>query len=728
MLRMDTVFYGLGRMCMLAVTFLLLVPVSSSAEALSKKDCSRTIQDPPFVSLAALYRQDLEASYLKGICQALKKHKHGPRVHVGKFPYGNEDTAFKELARLLKGKDTDIVLGPTDSGVFLRAIRELGETNTTAIVSPLVTADYDFNSKTLLFATNVSIKQRTQAMAHKLAKYGLRSVAVLHSDSKYGRETEAAFRERYLGQEPEARYRPLQYDTSNFAKEGPYLQIKQVLQDRPEGLGIFGTRSEIQVIANLLSEVNTSLTPYHPIMFTPIDFRPHYFGNDKLFSVSLEVSPQSDAQEVLIGDVEVLTHDTVILLLDQLSAGNIKTQKKAFHNRLVDVLSGLPQAGTKTITEMKFRQGHNDSSIRILSRNPSGALHPVISPTYLDLVKLKVSLLFDTRGWWVIGSLLVILIIPTILSILDLKSWFKGSWKELLGSLTVWGFITFNILVVGALYFYLAETGRVPYDSPITALVIAMAPTTLLKSTLFNTKTGKAIGLSTVYGKTMKWLNNQLMIKKYRSQQKIINILAYYNTLSNLKDKLAKVYANARPSEEKYRLTAQLQMDIDEAETHLDKRSVCARRLYETFKWEKLREFVPEEFDKNDPPDPDAMIDAAHQYVKALPLSEQNEIMKPVIEIAQQTLREKYEGEDINYPVEKQTRVFHCVQFLVQYCFYGKDHLVSAKLLPENWVERSLDSEGPNSSQKKKQEGDSKLADLVVQLTKRFVRKETNVK
>jgi hypothetical protein len=224
----------------------------------------------------------------------------------------------------------------------------------------------------------------------------------------------------------------------------------------------------------------------------------------------------------------------------------------------------------------------------------------------------------------------------------------------------------FNFFVVGALYFYLAETGRVPYDSPLTALIIAMGPTTLLKSTFFNTEAGKAIGLSSLYGKSMQWLNRQLMTKKYRAHQKYINILSYYNSLSGLRDELVQVYSNARSAEEKVRLTTQLEEDIFRAETLLEKRIVCARRLYEEFKWDELKEFIPAEYDKDDPQDPDVLIRYAVQHVRSLTQIEQDKVMEPIREQAKKLIDERYKGETVNFQSEKQNRVYHCVRFLVQ--------------------------------------------------------------
>ncbi|MGB0910503.1 MAG: ABC transporter substrate-binding protein [Nitrospirales bacterium] len=728
MTRTSKILHTFCRVGILGLTFLLLPEAFSLANELTSQECQLKTPDQPLVSLAALYRQDIELSYLKSICRALKKHKLGPSVTVNKFPYGNEESAFNILSNLLKDNSTDIILGPTDSGVFLRAIKDLGDQKSKIVVSPLVAANYDFNPRGFFFSTNVSINDRTLVLANTFAKYGLRSMAVLHSDTKFGHESEAAFREKFLLQDPKSQYRPLQYDARNFADKRPYLQIKQVLMDRPEGLGLFGTRSEIRAITELLSEMNTSLTPYRPIIFTPIDFRPQTFPDYTLYTVSLNGLSNHKTKAALVGDIELLTHDTTLILLDQLRTDSFKGQKKEFHNRLIDVLSGDIPPKTQTLTNMKFNTGRNESIIRILSRDPTGRLNFVTPPsTPIEMVNLKMNLLFDTRGWWMVVSLIVIVITPVILSYLDLKSWLRARWWECLLSPSVLPFYLFNVLVVGTLYVYLAETGRVPYDSPLTALVIAMGPTTFLKSTLFNTTTGKAIGLSNLYEKSIQSINRRLMKKKFRSQQKFTNILAYYNSLASLKDELAQLYSHARSDEEKEQLSARLVQDLNRAECHLEKRFVCARRLQDDFKWDNLDDFIPEEFAKPNPPNPYSMIKASVEHVRSLPPDERERIIQPHIEEAKIILERDYKNDKVNFPKDKHKNVFHCMRFLVQYGFYGRTMLMNAELLPKNWSEESAELENSDSMHGENRGKKLKLKNLVVHIKNKFSKEETNV-
>ncbi len=153
---------------------------------------------------------------------------------------------------------------------------------------------------------------------------------------------------------------------------------------------------------------------------------------------------------------------------------------------------------------------------------------------------------------------------------------------------------------------------------------------------------------------------------------------------------------------------------------------MCARHLFEEFRgFDNLKEFTPDEFSHDDPQDPDAMIKAAVQNVRALTQPEQELIMKPIIENAQKVLEDRYKGEKVNFPKDKRSKVYHCIRFLVQYGFYGKNHLVSAKLLPEKWGKETSESEKTNEPSIEIREGKSKLANLVIHLKKRLTKVKT---
>ena len=663
------------------------VSIPSFAEEESQVPCNEKTASAPDIHFAALYRKNLAKDYLKGICAAIESKKQLPSVFIEPVPYASEEEAFQKLKILIKTKHIDAIIGPTDTGVFLRAIKEFPRNQRVPVVSPLIEGNFKFRKSNFFFSANVTVNRRTRMLANFLSHFNLPKIMILHSDSQYGQKSEAAFRQAYLEQIPGADYRPLQYDSVSFTEKVPSHQIRQILSERPEGLGIFGTREEIKEIGKLLKEKNNSSTPYRPLIFTPTDFRPQNFTQYPIYSVSLETGDDRNPPPDLNGDVAVLAHDTTVLLLKALLQTNgQKTSKNQFHQKLINTLSGGSSRPTETLTEMKFQNGHSYSSTHIVYRDQTGEVSAVSFPEWWESITRKYVLVYETRGLWVVASLVIVLFIPLLVSFFDLNSWLKVGPTDLLFSrsslcLTSWLFIAFNICVVSALYLYLTETGRVPYDSPLTAMIIAMGPTTFLKSTLFKTKTGKAIGLASIYDKSMARLNEQLMGERYENQQKFINILAFYNTLEALKESLVYRYSHARTKAEKEKLIKELNEAIANEDYHLAKRTVCARKLFEEVGWEKLDALVPESFKSENPQDPYLMILEAEKYVQSQWKEVREKILVKVY--AQiENIRERYEGEEINWPEEKEKRVFYCIRFLVQYGFYERKHLIELNLLP----------------------------------------------
>ena len=664
--------------------------VPSFAKEEPKDFCNEETASASDIQFAALYRKNLEEGYKRGICAALESKEQVPSVFIEPFPYASEEEAFKKLKALIGSEHIDAIIGPTDTGVFLRAMKEFPKNQSVPVVSPLIEGNFKFQKSNYFFSANVTVNRRTRMLANFLSHFNLPKIMILHSDSQYGQKSEAAFRQAYLEQIPGADYRPLQYDSVSFTEKVPSHQIRQILSERPEGLGIFGTREEMKEIGKLLKEKNNSSTPYRPLIFTPTDFRPKDFTQYPVYSVSLGTLEDRSPPPDVNGDVAVLAHDTTVLLLNALPQTNAqKTSPKQFHENLLNTFSGGSSRNGKTLTEMKFQNGHSYSRTHIVYRDQAGEVSTVAFPQWWESITKKYILIFETRGWWVVASLVIILVIPFLVSFFDLNSWLKVGPADLLFSrtslcLTSWMFIAFNVCVVLVLYVYLTETGRVPYDSPLTAMIIAMGPTTFLKSTLFKTKTGKAIGLASIYDKSMAKLNEQLMGERYESQQKFINILAFYNTLEALQESLVYRYSHARTKVEKEKLIKELNEAIENEEYYLEKRTVCARKLFEEVGWKKLEALVPESFRSEDPQDPYLMILEAEKYVQAQWKEDRDKILEKVY--AQiQNIRERYEGEEMNLPEEKmEKRVFYCIRFLVQYGFYERKHLIALNLLPDS--------------------------------------------
>lgn len=62
----------------------------------------RVSNEEPALTLAPLYRKNIEEPYLKGICGVLKEPPRGSSVTINEMPYRNEDTAFDRLKEILR--------------------------------------------------------------------------------------------------------------------------------------------------------------------------------------------------------------------------------------------------------------------------------------------------------------------------------------------------------------------------------------------------------------------------------------------------------------------------------------------------------------------------------------------------------------------------------------------------------------------------------------------------
>ena len=112
--------------------------------------------------------------------------------------YTDYDAGLDTLQNSLRSGHVDVLLGPTESDLFIRAIEEEPTLSEKAIpiVSPLVTAGADKKSE-WLFRTNVSVSERAQVMFDFLRKYWIRSIAVLYANTAFGRQAEENFRGEY---------------------------------------------------------------------------------------------------------------------------------------------------------------------------------------------------------------------------------------------------------------------------------------------------------------------------------------------------------------------------------------------------------------------------------------------------------------------------------------------------------------------------------------------------
>ncbi len=579
------------------------------------------------VRIGVLYKKDVAASYLKGIKDALDDAAMGDSVDIEEYLYRDEKDGLRKLTKWIRDKEgVDIVIGPTDSSTFSKALelRDDLETHEVPVISPLVTATGENQPDGWFFRMNIDVGRRVNRIYDYLNKYMIRSIAVLYADTAFGRKAEAAFREN-LNETQEHSYQALQFES--LAKIRPALA--QILKSRPEALGVFGSNTDIRGIHEELRSMNSWGTPYKPLLFTIMDARGT--GVEGIHFVSSLESYRTDpaaagGEEQVAGadgtggaedEFEALAYDTTAFVLSKIKEAKRRSRgdfnPKVFRREFAALLRNpADEPGRKT--GMVFDMYENTAKPKIFRL---GKEQPVKVTTddvvsWRDKVNKKWELLKGRYGWWPAFNILLLIVVVGLVSLSDLRRWYSGNGPESSHRRTCayyFAFVSIHVLLVLGIYLYLAETGKVRYDSILTALIIAIAPTAFIRTTLFVTPGGREIGLVQLYDRFLLWFNDKVMVTKFLSEEKYVNIIAYHNSLADLKGELELLYQSAKSMDQRFRLQTALQEELQEVELHIEKRKVCARRLLRRLGWEQLkqRRFVPPQFAEN-PVDPRAII------------------------------------------------------------------------------------------------------------------------
>jgi hypothetical protein len=673
----------------LACLVVLLCSVCISVSAQDKGN----VNPKEKVRLVALCKNDVADSYRAGVDSALSKTGMKDSVEVEHRVYYNERQGLEWLIESIEADTVDIVLGPTDSGIFTRALerREELEAHTTLVVSPLVTAAAENQPDGWFFLTNVDVCRRVEAIHDYLNKCLIRSIAILYADTEFGRRAEETLKNE-LRENQRKNYQPIPFKSLAEARFG----LREVLDRRPEAVGIFGSNEDIKRIYNYLQCMNHAGISYKPFLFTIMDARKSADDVDDLFFVSVAKcdSPFTVKTAEKGDEVQCLAYDTGVLLLNELK--NMPPgpfDRQHFRDRFSALLRGpLEEPGPKT--QMTFNKHRNSSPPRVFHLL-DGDVYPVKLAQVVhwpQKLSIKWELIKRRYGFWPMVNLVLLALVVVGVSVSDLSRWYgKGVGRALRG-FYFYLFLGVNIALVFALYFFLAETGRIRYDSVITTLIIAFTPSVLLRATFFETPTGKAIGLAKLYDRFLLWINDKLMMSKYRSQAGILNLIAYRNSVFDMKNQLLQIYQHARNKSQGKRLQAELKEELEKAESLLERRYVCARHLLGRLDLEELKGkgFVPDNFDPKKTKDPQKIIRESVRYCVGNPDKEKtvNELIVNRLAEARgncPTWAEKAEKEyndELESTGSAQGKLHVRVRFLYVQLGYGEDDLRGAFLLP----------------------------------------------
>ena len=643
--------------------------------------------------------------HLQGVRDALAGHPLEDEVEIVPLPYLSDRAGDELLAESIDGGHFDLILGPTDSGPFVAAASlqaDRGERNV-PVISSLVTADVPNDPEGWFFRTNAGVRRRSAAVYDHLNQHWVRSLAVLHADTEFGRQAADAFRAN-LSEPQRGLLIELPFDPPNVRRE-----VRQVLDARPEAVGVLGGREDVVACYRALANMNESGTPFSPMLFTIIDLREVQGDVDGFFFASV-VRP--DAEEPAGGgapwdDVRALSYDTTRLVLDELVHVRLRPfDKVAFRDRFANLLAG---AGGRPdlVSDMRFASMESSASLT-LYRLASGGVEAVdAAPTsFVAKVLAKLALQANRFGLWPIGVLLTILVTVTVMSVHDLYRWYGGRvrqlvWRRWVPSRHFVALVALQAGVAILLYLFLGETGRIRYDSLVNGFIIALAPSPLLRAN-FGRIGGRELGFADAYDRLLKNLTGGLLRRRYRNFENSKLILAYYNTLGFLRGQLMAVYRALPNRDEGQRLLQELENDLAATALPIERRKLCAERLMQLRTWDDLRSMgcVPREL-RAAADNVEAMI---HECVRHCLGDERrtgtlHALVKSHLDRSTDAVRAHYEGKgaEAGGYVEKQREageeeaaqitasretLYIDVQFLVMHFGFDRSRLEAEGLLP----------------------------------------------
>lgn len=555
-----------------------------------------------------------------GIKEALGKVEY---INLESHYYSNSSDGFEQMKNLIDQPEpgVDIILGPTESDIFVQAVsveEELSK-NKIPVISGLVTANVGNRSDGWFFRTNVDVSHRVQIIFDFLNKFWIGKMAVIYADTEFGRRAERAFRGELKTIEKESRLSSLLYSDPPH----PRKQLAIIFKNRPEAVGLFCEREDIETIYQQFKTMNNSIAPYNPVFFTILDINRLADSVDDFYFVSLVRKEYLNQEYKSLGDVEVkaLGYDLGLLVIKVLNDINYKKKlstnkfdeesRLEFRKQLVTHMMNRNLKESKT--EMKFNDLENVTKLRVYHlKNKKVIAKPI--PEFIGPFKkiyYRFNLIFSVYGVFVLTVILiVILIIAFSINRMEIKRVFPEKHVKIFKTATTYLYIGTHVFIVLALYIFLCESGRIRYNDILMAIIISLTPTAMLKTTFFETKYGRTMGLEDIYKGWMEKIELKIMESRYVRLEALTNVIAYSNSLNSIRNSLHQIFRQHPSPAQRAKLIQKMEDDIEREPDYLKKRKVGARFLIRQFDRERLKAegFVPNDWDYENSHDPRLIV------------------------------------------------------------------------------------------------------------------------
>jgi len=593
------------------------------------------LEKDPDVFRIGIIRKNSETGrrFKKGIEDALaQKEISDTMTLVADVSYNLEKEGVEKLVELAESGEVDIILGPTESGVYVRAFQEERDRivkSKVPVISSQVTTHVKHEIGSWFFRTNVNIERRAESMFYFLNKHWITSMTVVFADTTFAMNAENAFRgaledTRRLMALPIS-YEAYHFDNNNVPKDFG-TAILEILEKRPEAIGIFSEREKIGPFIRCLKERDWKAQAYNPIFFSVLDGRVIDLENEDFYFTSVTKSSNRERD-----DVYSLAYDTTMLagriirVLPDVPSG--KPSAEQFRNHFEAVLSDMaptpvleekgseapssateaadktsPQkidtaldlafkikAHTASMTGIGFTKHENNTELWIYKWERDIPEHQdkTVSTGFFARLMKKVVLLHSRHGFATWLNFLLLLSVVSFVSTRDIRKQWGGKVPFLLISWHYWVFLAFNMTVTLGLFIWLGESGAIQYDTVSTTLIMAVTPMAVIRTTIFETRAGTAIGLGEMYDQFVEWVFENIAQKRKVASRKIVNIVAFSNTYNQMERELESHWRQLKGAEQK-RIKHRFETSVDKEIRWHEKRKVAARHLTYYMSWNQL--------------------------------------------------------------------------------------------------------------------------------------------
>lgn len=652
-------------------------------------------EDEKAIRLAVVTRgQAIESrSLFKGVLASCQNDQWRTPINVKRYSYDNDTEGFEIVSKIVKDGSADVIIGPSESSLYADLVDFLKfEQHKIPIISPVVTVKLGNDPNDWFFRTNINAIDRAQAMHEFLTAKGVVNIALLYTDGTFGEISETAFKAE-LSEPQNSKYNSFRFTSVNNAR--PW--VKQINSLRPEAIGIIGSRQEIAQIKGLFTRLHTEWNAFNPYFFTTVDTRGLQLDETYFLSVGNhgELEPGEASGELLD-----LSYDTTSLVLmitdDMLSRGNLPRTPDwpiEFRKRLVGAMSGsISNLQARSRTEMEFSDLNNIAASKVMTTQDNKVLlvSPSVESGWRNAINNWLEIKKRRYGIAPIVNISLITIIVVLLTIFDLKKSHSVSNRDLL-RIPFISLVGLNVSIAILLFVYIAEMGILELDSVFGALLLAFGYSGLLKTTIFETETGKSIGLRSYYESLVTWIYDNIRRQQFEKVGPIINYIAYANSRPYLMSTLLESYGFAGDEERTKILQDNLQVELDKYQTMLGTRKVLAKEVFNEVSWTKLQErrIVPRGAQPQDLQDPEPIVDVCLQYCFSNNpdcLVELEKLVNEKLDNPQYSdLKDEF-VEDLSTSNTPRAKIASCIRWIVLLLGYDLNLMVRYGLLPANYV------------------------------------------